>query len=199
MMERRKEPWARRSVGAVAVLLLAAVPALGLTSLGGTLFPLGRGIGLAGGVLDGPLTFDAPTMTLHKVNPEKAGPEEAIVFTDWKFTQTGDYSLSTASVDSRGRLLQRGDYFNLLLLEGSSLPPQWESTFAGLLVGDPQRLQDARATPRAGVQNRDPGRPSPPFGGPGGPFGGPGGPFGGPGGPFGKPPRGVTPPASPFQ
>lgn len=80
---------------ALSVLVLAAVPALGITRLGGdALSNWGAPDGSPGG---GPLTFDAPAATVaqHKA-PEanrgpagaKGGPASVVELTDWTFTDT---------------------------------------------------------------------------------------------------------------
>lgn len=83
------------ALGAVGVLLLAAVPALALTALGPDFFPTGQAAddGVAG-VSNGPLTFDAPAVTLRKVRPQEAGDvrpnradEYAVVLPEWSFTK----------------------------------------------------------------------------------------------------------------
>jgi len=80
---------------ALSVLVLAAVPALGITRLGGdALSSWGARDGSPGG---GPLTFDAPAATVarHKA-PEakhvpagaKVDPASVVELTDWTFTDT---------------------------------------------------------------------------------------------------------------
>jgi len=131
--------WTKRLAGSAAVLLLVAVPALGVFHLAPALLSVGRGFGLDAGFTAG--LFEAPTVTLNKVQPE-VGPGEPLVFTDWQFTETGDYSHSTVSADPIQRMTERLDY--LALLQGDRpLSPLLGNTYAGLLVGDQQALQAA--------------------------------------------------------
>ncbi len=83
-------------LGALGVVLLAAVPALGLTALGPNFLPNGQAAdeGVVA-VSNGPLTFDAPLVELRKTQPSEsrdgqpAGAEDAsVVLADWKFTGT---------------------------------------------------------------------------------------------------------------
>jgi hypothetical protein len=84
------------ALGGVGVVLLVAVPALGLTALGPDFFPGGQGAGEGPAVSNGPLTFDAPAVTLRKVRPPAAPggrpagePDDAaVILDDWKFTGT---------------------------------------------------------------------------------------------------------------
>jgi len=71
--------WLMRGVGAVGVILLAAVPALGLTMLSPGLFPTRPAAEKVSPtdpevvVTYGPLTFDAPTTTLQSVKASEPG------------------------------------------------------------------------------------------------------------------------------
>ncbi len=88
----------KAALGALGVALLTAVPALGLTILGPDFFPTGQATeGRMAPVSNGPLTFDAPVVTLRKVHPTAvrdtrpgaAGADDAaVVLADWKFTGT---------------------------------------------------------------------------------------------------------------
>jgi len=107
-----KEPWTKRVLGALVVVLLAAVPALGLTTLGPGFFPL-RQLGKDGpgtepdvGVSNWLFTFDAPMATLQRVRPAEAkdvrtlsegdgtAREEVLLLSDWRFTQSFQEDLS---------------------------------------------------------------------------------------------------------
>src|SRR5205823_5436182 len=79
---------------ALSVLVLAAVPALGITRLGGDAL---SSWGARDGAPGGPLTFDAPAATLaqHKPAPAQPGtaraksdPASVVELTDWTFTDT---------------------------------------------------------------------------------------------------------------
>jgi hypothetical protein len=82
-------------LGGIGVVLLAAVPALALSALGPDFFPGGQA-DEGPAVSSGPLTFDAPAVTLRKVRPHEAPggrpasePDDAaVVLADWKFTAT---------------------------------------------------------------------------------------------------------------
>jgi len=80
---------------ALSVLVLAAVPALGITRLGGD--ALSNWGARDGGPGAGPLTFDAPAATLarHQPGAVQRGPARAtsdpasvVELTDWAFTDT---------------------------------------------------------------------------------------------------------------
>jgi len=87
-------------LGAFGVVLLAAVPVLGLTTLGSDFFPTGQASEESAGaaqVSNGPFTFDAPLVSMRRVHPSEARdgrpasaePDEAaVVLADWRFTQT---------------------------------------------------------------------------------------------------------------
>jgi hypothetical protein len=106
--------WTRRAFGACAFVLLAAVPALALTTLapaGFALPPLGDvgpGTAHAAGVSQAPFTFDAPTVTLRRVRPGEgqdagsasgegsvAAGKNPMVLADWQFTQFTQQQLAT--------------------------------------------------------------------------------------------------------
>jgi hypothetical protein len=83
-----KRSWAKYAVGALALTLVAGVPALGLTTLGADLFagPSADATPVAE-VSNSPLTFDAPTATLQRVKPEtQTAAEDAMVLKDFRFT-----------------------------------------------------------------------------------------------------------------
>jgi len=103
-----KSPWTRRASGAVAIALLVAVPALGLTTLGPNVRAAwdvakdGLSAAPAGAVSANPLTFDAPATTSLRLRPAGgagneptpqagvvAAREDAIVLKDWHFTASG--------------------------------------------------------------------------------------------------------------
>jgi len=83
--------------GALAFVLLAAVPVLALPVLGADIFSLAPA---AGDVVQSPLTFDAPTTNLLKVKPapNEAAPglatakADAVLLSKWKYS----YDLLTA-------------------------------------------------------------------------------------------------------
>jgi len=95
----------KQALKAVPVLLLAAVPGLGLTTLVPGAFShqqpqTNHGTGPDVVVSNHPFTFDAPTATLQRLMPgeaegvqtasregDAAGRDDAVVLTDWKFTQ----------------------------------------------------------------------------------------------------------------
>src|SRR5262249_19788548 len=95
-----KRPWRKRVGGAITVVLLGAVPVLALTTLSPRVFatPQPGKTEADAGVATGPLTFDAPTLTLNRqkgaeealASREKAGnvQEAALLLTDWKYTLT---------------------------------------------------------------------------------------------------------------
>jgi len=86
--------------GAIAVILLGAVPVLALTTLSPRVFatPQPGKTEADAGVATGPFTFDAPTNTLNRQKGgedlaaagEKAGngQQAAVLLTDWKYTLT---------------------------------------------------------------------------------------------------------------
>jgi hypothetical protein len=84
------------ALGGVGAVLLAAVPALGLSALGPGFFPGSQSADEGPAVSIAPLTFDAPAVTLRKVRPpavpggRPAGePDDAaVILDDWKFTAT---------------------------------------------------------------------------------------------------------------
>ena len=93
-----RTPWIRRAFEALAVLLVAAVPALGLTTLAPETFSGSRATDKEGAtpnlsVSSDPLTFDAPTATLRKVRPgeveenRRAPDKQTEVLPEWKYTQ----------------------------------------------------------------------------------------------------------------
>jgi hypothetical protein len=89
--DRIKGRWTQRALAAVAVVLLTAVPALALTTLGPDYLPWGPdgedGVKTAG-ISDGPFTFDAPAVALQKARPAAAPAEKvALLLKDWRFTQ----------------------------------------------------------------------------------------------------------------
>ena len=93
-VELSKRPWTNKALAALAVILLAAVPALGLTTLGPEFFPSAPALAdnlQTAGVSNGPLTFDAPTVTLQKSRAADvqaaSGGEDCLLFTDWRFTK----------------------------------------------------------------------------------------------------------------
>ena len=65
-------PVARRALGALAVVLLAAVPALAFTALGPGLFE-----------------FEAPSVAPQTTNPTAESKQGDTVLDDFKFTQSG--------------------------------------------------------------------------------------------------------------
>jgi hypothetical protein len=83
--------WSRVFPGAIAFVLLAAVPVLALPVLGADVFSLTPA---AGEVIQSPLTFDAPTTNLLKVKPAPgtAGEKlvganaDAVLLTKWKYS-----------------------------------------------------------------------------------------------------------------
>jgi len=88
----------KAALGAFGVVLLAAVPALGLTTLGSDFFPTGQASEESAGaqVSNGPFTFDAPLVSMRRVHPSEARDaraalagrdEAAVVLEDWRFTQ----------------------------------------------------------------------------------------------------------------
>ncbi len=100
-----KVSWAKRAAGGIVFLLVAAVPALGLATLGPSSFSFrhqddyGPLVLRADEVANGPLTFDAPTTALRtqksreaqaaEVAPagwSAADRKEAILLTEWKFS-----------------------------------------------------------------------------------------------------------------
>src|SRR5262249_32370343 len=95
-----KRPWRKRVGGAIAIVLLGAVPALALTTLSPRVFanPQPGKTEADAGVATSPLTFDAPTNTLNRqkggeelaASGGKTGnvQEAAVLLTDWKYTLT---------------------------------------------------------------------------------------------------------------
>src|SRR5437016_6228314 len=98
--ESSNKPWARRALGAFTIVLLGAVPVLGLMVLSPGLFAASQaGKGKAdAGVSANPFTFDAPTATLQRQKPEvdeqpttsakkgETGHEKDLVLADWEYT-----------------------------------------------------------------------------------------------------------------
>jgi hypothetical protein len=92
---------AQVALGALAVVLVAAVPALGLTTLGGDFFPAGQASERAEVAVASasPLTFDAPAVSLRKVHPAgkresllaSVGGDDAYVLDDFRFTANLTY------------------------------------------------------------------------------------------------------------
>jgi hypothetical protein len=105
--ELSKRSWTKQALAALAVILLAAVPALGLTTLGPEFFPSAPALAdnlQTAGVSNGPLTFDAPMVKVQKSRPADVqnalGGEEGLLFTDWRFTASAtlpDFSFATIS------------------------------------------------------------------------------------------------------
>jgi len=98
--ESSNKPWTKRALGALTIVLLGAVPVLGLTVLSPGLFAAsqaGKGKTDAG-VSANPFTFNAPTVSLQRQKSEaeerppasaekgKASRENAFVLTDWEYT-----------------------------------------------------------------------------------------------------------------
>ncbi len=134
----RLESWRRRLSGPLTALLLAAVPALGVYALAPSLRSLGQGPGVDTNFAAG--LFAAPAISRSKVKPEAR--TEELVFTDWKFTETGDYSHSSVSADPIQRLTARLDYLSILQANGA-INPALGDTYATLLVGDQNVIQAA--------------------------------------------------------
>jgi hypothetical protein len=128
--------WVSRSLGVVAGLLLAAVPALALTLIGPAVSTTAE-TGSQGPAVDSTstppsnlLAFDAPTTTLRRAKAAEAGfpgtasragepttAEDVLVLSDWRFTQafhrhTGTPFTVTFTPDAFFLLLQE-----LILLE----------------------------------------------------------------------------------
>jgi hypothetical protein len=128
----------KAALGAIGVVLLAAVPALGLTALGTDFFPAGQA-DEGPAVSNGPLTFDAPTVTLRKVRPQEvlgdrsaAEPDDAaVVLADWKFTagfpNTTSFQVLAADIV---QLFQKNP---LLFLAVAPLIPQLDNAIQGFL------------------------------------------------------------------
>jgi hypothetical protein len=84
--------WIRTAAAALAVVVVTAVPALGITYLGADAFSLG---GTQVSSADGLLAFDGPASTLarhqaaQKVATQAKQTEEAVtVVSDWEYTDT---------------------------------------------------------------------------------------------------------------
>lgn len=88
-IEAGKSPRMKFVLGALTVLVVAAVPALGLSVVGAELFAAGQPAetNAVAEVSNAPFTFDAPTVSLHKAKPEvQTAAEDAMVLKDFQFT-----------------------------------------------------------------------------------------------------------------
>jgi hypothetical protein len=92
--------WMQRAIGIVAGVLLATVPAVGLTILGTNFFSrsgadeAGQTAGGAAAVSNSLVRFDAPAVTLQRANPAAVGgaarQDDVVVLRDWQFTAADD-------------------------------------------------------------------------------------------------------------
>jgi len=110
--------WVKRAVGALAGVLLAAVPALALSTLAPDFVPSqNSGHEFAGSA--NPLTFNAPTDSLERLRSAEAEEgragrqEQPLTLRDWKFTGNNN--------DQGGNNNDQGDNNND---QGGKKPPK---------------------------------------------------------------------------
>jgi hypothetical protein len=120
-----------RCLGAIGMVLLAAVPVLGLTVLRPGMFSAwpapSKDTPVAGSW--GPFTFDAPTTTRERmkmvrleVDPRDSGkgdvPPEEVILSDWRFTQYHRHrQIAPSQPSAEALLLAELQYIESLLLQ----------------------------------------------------------------------------------